>query len=88
MDHKKEIYLVISDQHDPSHTFGQSIRATCQTATNFKRAYDLALSIGEIREPSLGYKASLARCESEWAVQLECKVSSNKVTIALVKKWT
>lgn len=87
MDNNKEIYLIISDQHNPSHTFGQSIRATCQTARNFKKAYDLALSMGEIIEPSLGYKASLARCEGEWAVQLECKISSNKVTIALVKKW-
>ena len=83
----KDEYLIIADKMDPSKTFGENIRATIATAGNFKKAYDLALSMGEIAVPKLGYKSSLRKVTSELAIQLEDKVSSNIVTIALIKKY-
>jgi len=82
-----ETYLVITDKMDPSKTFGENIRETISTTNNFRKAYDLALSMGEISVPKVGYKAALRRVASDYAFQLEDKVSSAKVTIALIKKW-
>lgn len=87
MDSKKEIYIVISDSHDPRLSFGEAIRATVATATNFRKAYDLALSMGDIQDPNLGYRAALERTNQEYAFQLEERDGSKKVTIALVKKY-
>jgi hypothetical protein len=87
MDTKKETYLVISEATDPRLSFGQAIRATVATATNFRKAYDLALSMGEITNPNLGYRAALERTNGELAFQLEEKDGSKKVTIALIKKY-
>jgi len=67
--------------------FGSQIRATTAIATNFRKAYDLALSMGELKDPKLGYKAAMDRTNRQYACQLEDKVGSDKVTIALVKKY-
>jgi hypothetical protein len=87
MNSKKETYLIISDHVDPRLSFGQSIRATVAVASNFRKAYDLALSMAEIIEPNLGYRAALERTNGEFALQLEDKDGSKKVTIALIKKY-
>jgi hypothetical protein len=85
---RNEIYLVISGEDiNPSLTFGEGIRQTIGAAINFRKAYDLALSIGDIQVPSLSYKACLRRVQSDMAFSLGCKVSSAQVTIALIKKW-
>jgi hypothetical protein len=87
MNSKKETYLIIVDGSNPTLTFGQQIRATVATATNFRKAYDLALSMGELTNPNLGYRAALERTNNEYAFQLEEADGSKKVTIALVKKY-
>lgn len=87
MDKSKEIYLVISDAHDPSLEFGESIRETTAVASNFKKAYDLALSMGNIKVPTIGYRAALERTNRDKAFQLEDQLGPSKVTIALIKKW-
>jgi hypothetical protein len=87
MDKSKEIYLIIADNHDPTLEFGEAIRATTAVATNFKKAYELALSMGEIKVPSLGYRSALERTNRDLAFQLEDKVGPSLVTIALIKKW-
>jgi len=86
MNSRSEIYIIISDGINPSLSFGQQIRSTVSTATNFRKAYDLALSMSGIINPSLGYRAALERTNGELALQLEEKDGSKKVTIALVKK--
>lgn len=87
MDSKKETYLIIAEGSNPSLSFGQQIRATVATASNFRKAYDLALSMGDIVDPNLGYRAALERTNGELAFQLEEKDGSKKVTIALIKKY-
>jgi hypothetical protein len=87
MNCKKEAYIIIVDEGDPSLTFGQHIRSTVFTASNFKKAYDIALSMGNIVNPNLGYRAALERTNGEYAFQLKEKDGSKKVTIALVKKY-
>lgn len=87
MDSKKEIYLIITEDSDPGLPFGEAIRATCATATNFKKAYELALSMSGIRDPRPGYRAALERVRAEWAIQLSDRLGSTKCTIALVKKY-
>lgn len=84
---KDETYIIIVDMLDPTLEFGEAIRASTATATNFKRAYNIALSLGRITEPRIGYKASLERVTNEYAVQIEDKTAPKKVTIARVKKY-
>jgi hypothetical protein len=83
----KEIYLIISNEVDPTLPFGEAIRATTAAATNFKKAYELALSMGNISLPKLGYKSALSYVTSHYALQLEDKVGTGKITIVLIKKW-
>jgi hypothetical protein len=82
-----EVYIVIADILNPSLEFGEAIRESTITATNFKKAYDMALIIGKIHEPRIGYKASLRKVTNEYAVQIEDKSTPKKVTIARVKKY-
>lgn len=81
-----EIYIVIADIADPSLEFGEAIRASTITATRFKKAYEMALTLGGIHEPKLGYRACLERVSRQYAVQIDDKSGLNKVTIARVKK--
>lgn len=83
---KNEIYIIIADIEDPSLQFGEAIRASTCTAINFKRAYDTAIGLAGIKEPTIGYRASLERVTTEYAVQIEDKSARRKVTIARVKK--
>lgn len=87
MDSKKETYIVIAEAHDPRLSFGEAIRATVATASNFRKAYDLALSMGGINDPDLGYRSALERTNRDYALQLGDRGGSAKVTIALVKKY-
>ena len=87
MDSKKEIYLVIAEDSEGGLSFGEAIRSTCMAATNFKKAYDLALSISSIHDPAPGYRAALERVNREWAVEVSERFGSKKVTIALIKKY-
>jgi hypothetical protein len=87
MNSKKETYLIISEDQDPTLSFGEAIRSTCATASNFKKAYDIALSLSGITNPSPGYRASLERVNREWATEVKERFGSTKVTIALVKKY-
>jgi len=87
MDSKKELYLIITDRIDPMMEFGSAIRATTAIATNFRKAYDLALSMGEIKNPSLGYRSAMEKTNRAYAVRLEDSDGSSQVTIALVKKY-
>jgi hypothetical protein len=84
---RNEIYLIISYEVDPSLPFGEALRSTTAAATNFRKAYDIALSMGNISLPRLGYKSALAHVSSQYALQLEDKVGTGKVTIVLIKKW-
>ncbi len=83
----KESYIIISDQINASKTLGENIRETIAVATNFKTAYNLALSMGNISLPKVGYRSALRKVKSEYAMILTDKVGTQKVTIALVKKW-
>jgi len=87
MNNKNETYIIISDAIDINLTFGQQIRSTVVVASNFKKAYDIAISMGDITNPNLGYRAALERTNGEYAFQLEEKDGSKKVTIALIKKY-
>jgi hypothetical protein len=87
MDSKKETYIIIAESHDPRLSFGEAIRATVATASNFRKAYDLALSMGDIKDPNLGYRSALEQTNRAYAFQLEERDGSKKVTIALVKKY-
>lgn len=84
---KNEIYIIIADKPvDPSLQLGAAIREGTVTATQFKRAYTIALQVGEIHDPRIQYRAALERVTNEYAVQIEDKSGPNKVVIARVKK--
>jgi len=87
MDSSKELYLIIAENHNPELEFGRAIRETTAIATNFRKAYDLALSLGEITDPNLGYRSALERTNRTYACQLGDSAGSALVTIALIKKY-
>lgn len=85
---KNEIYLVVSDVAvNPRLSFGEAIRATTAVASNFKKAYNLALSMGEIPNPDRSYKVALNIVKRDLAVQLSNQSGPGKVTISRIKKW-
>ena len=84
----KEIYLVIGYIDSPEYsTLGESIRANTGAASNFKAAYNAALSIGEISKPNIGYKQALERLKREGSITLVDSVGTGKVTIVKIKKY-
>ena len=84
----REIYLIILEGvTTESNELGPAIRSTMSTSTSFKKAYHLALSMGEIARPKMGYRQALSRAQSELAIQLEDEISSNRVIIARIKNY-
>ena len=82
-----ETYLIIVDKVDPMLSFGEAIRATTAVASNFKKAYRLALSMGEISDPDRSYRVSLNTVNRAAAISVSDTSGSGKVTIARIKKW-
>jgi hypothetical protein len=84
----KDIYLIMSSKSDPTRTLGENLRDTCMTATNFKRAYDLALSLSGITAPSIGYKSALRRLQNEGAITVTDELRPEESVIVSVKSWS
>jgi hypothetical protein len=82
-----EHYIVISSTLNPLKDWEVALRDSMGVTTNFKAAYTLALSIGEIAKPDVGYKGALARMNKYKAVILNDKLGPNCVTIVNVRKW-
>ena len=84
----REIYLIILEgvTTEPD-DLGPAIRSSMISTLNFKRAYDLALSMGEIARPKTGYRQALARIQSELEIQMEDEISPNRVIIAKIKNY-
>ena len=87
MDRNKETYLVMLQETDPEHSFGDSIRSSFFTASNFKKAYTLALDQSNINDPSPGYRAALEQLRRNQAVTVREKHGSIQTIIALIKKY-
>ncbi len=82
-----ECYVVVSSMIDPSKDWETSLRDSMGVTLNFKSAYFLALSIGEIAKPDVGYKGALARINKFKAVMIKDKLGSHCVSIINVKKY-
>ena len=80
-------YVIINDSLDPTKEFGEALSGSIVVTNNFRKAYDLALSIGEIADPDLGYKGAIARCNREKAVTIHGKTGPQRITIVSVKKY-
>jgi hypothetical protein len=84
---RPEMYLIMADFTDPTLEYGEALYQNSAVARNFKKAYELALSMGEIMDPHIGYKQALNRCQNELAVQLKCTTGSGRASISRIKKW-
>jgi hypothetical protein len=80
-------YVVISSTLNPAKEWETALRDSMGVTTNFKAAYHLALSIGEIAKADVGYKGALVRMNKYKAVMLKDELGSNCVTIVNVRKW-
>jgi len=82
----KDIYLILGslDIHSP---LGMAIRQSSGAASSFKAAYNAALSIGEIKDPRLGYKAALERVKVSNIVTIVDGAGEKEVIIAKIKKY-
>tara|TARA_B100000287_G_C20514066_1_gene734225 strand:- start:309 stop:575 length:267 start_codon:yes stop_codon:yes gene_type:complete len=66
----KEVYFILRSL-DYSESLGEEIRKRSGAANTFKAAYNAALSIGEIRNPNIGYKAALERVRTSNIVTIK-----------------
>jgi len=80
-------YVVISSTMNPSLPWEEALRTSMGVTRNFKSAYTLALSIGEIVKPDIGYKGALERINKFHAILISDLAGSNKITIINVKKY-
>lgn len=80
-------YIVIVDNMDPTAEFGEALSGSMAAASNFKKAYELALSMGEIPDPDLKYKTALGRCNEKRAVIVQSTAGPQQSTIVQVKKY-
>lgn len=80
-------YVIINDNIDLTKEFGEALSGSIVVTNNFRKAYDLALSLGEIAEPEFGYKVAIARCNKKKAVTIQSKTGAQRVTIVSVKKY-
>ena len=83
----KEVYFILGSL-DYAPSLGEAIRQNCGAASSFKAAYTAALSIGEIRDPMLGYKAALERVKASNLVSIKDSSEIGKeVIITKIKMY-
>lgn len=83
----KNIYFILGSL-EYSSSLGEAIRENSGAASSFKAAYNAALSIGEISEPRIGYKAALERVKASNLVSIKDNSSIGKeVIIAKIKMY-
>tara|TARA_B100000287_G_scaffold294992_1_gene278311 strand:+ start:2197 stop:2451 length:255 start_codon:yes stop_codon:yes gene_type:complete len=83
----KDIYFILGSLEYAS-SLGEAIRQNSGAASSFKAAYNAALSIGEIRDPRLGYKAALERVKASNLVSIKDGSEIGKeVIIAKIKMY-
>jgi len=82
----KDMYFILGslDIYSP---LGETIRQNCGAASSFKAAYNAALSIGEIKNPRLGYKAALERVKISNIVTIVDGAGEKEVIISKIKKY-
>lgn len=80
-------YIIIADTMNPSQEFGEALSSSMAVTNNFRKAYDLALSLGEIADPDIGYKGALVRCNEDKAVIIHNRLGSQRITIVAVKRY-
>lgn len=82
----KDIYFILGSLEYAS-SLGEAIRQNSGAASSFKAAYNAALSIGEIKNPRLGYKAALLRVKESNVVTIKDDSGNKEVIIAKIKKY-
>ena len=84
----RDIYLIMADNIDPTLELGEAISRTTATATNFRTAYDLAISMAEVQNPAPGYRTALNQAERSKVALIACKTGSAKASIFKIKMWS
>jgi hypothetical protein len=87
MDPSRETYLVMIQETDPTLSFGESIRASFFTASNFKKAYNMAIDRSKIGDPRPGYRAALSHVRSSLAVTIKDRDGSKETIISVIFKY-
>jgi hypothetical protein len=82
---KQEIYVVIGNGE--SGEWEESLQKSLGVCKNAKKAYDIALFLGQISKPDLGYRKVLETLNKKGAVTVKQKGGDQAATVVKVKQY-
>lgn len=80
-----ELYVVIGNGEEEE--WEESLQKSLGVCNNAKKAYDIALFLGQISKPDLGYRKVLETLNKKGAVTVKQREGEQAATIVKVKKY-
>lgn len=82
----KEVYVVIGNGEEPV-GWEESLQKSLGVCKNAKKAYEIALFLGKISRPDLGYRKVLETLNKKGAVTLKQQKGEEQATIVKVRHY-
>ena len=82
----KEVYIVIGDG-EQGQSWEESLQKSLGVCKNAKKAYEIALFLGSISKPELGYRKVLETLNKKGAVTLKQEKGEQMATIVKVRQY-
>ena len=82
---RPELYVVIGNGEEGE--WEESLQKSLGVCNNAKKAYDIALFLGQISKPDLGYRKVLETLNKKGAVTVKQRDGEQAATIVKVKKY-
>ena len=82
----KEVYIIIGDG-EPDQEWETSLQKSLGVCKNAKKAYEIALFLGKISRPDLGYRKVLETLNKKGAVTLKQQKGEEQATIVKVRQY-
>jgi len=84
---KRERYLVMSNKETPTKGWEESLTSTLGVCDNLKKAYEIALFLGEISKPDSSYRKVLETVKVKGAYSLKQKGGHQAAVIVRIKSY-
>jgi hypothetical protein len=82
----KEVYVVIGNGEEVA-SWEESLQKSLGVCKNAKKAYEIALFLGKISKPDLGYRKVLETLNKKGAVTLKQQKGDELATIVKVRQY-
>lgn len=82
---RPELYVVISNREEGD--WEESLQKSLGVCKNAKKAYEIALFLGQISKPDLSYRKVLETLNKKGAVTVKQREGEQAATIIKVKKY-